>query len=248
MVTLCRTAQNKGKSWPALHGMAIQEVADSWEHPDWPSVLSDLKYIRDRRPEGPPERYSRPYRLQQVAWHNQSKAGADLIRDISGLCRHLPECFSRCRLTAYSPSIIIELAGLLYSQPAPADPSDSARVAKDLRQIFCLLGPSAVSCNFINTMRKGSPSYSLVWPLRKPSRHGRENLHIHYTPPNGSRSTRPPCREDGNTEPQLPSHHSQPSLDGSGIQASRAGPGLGERLEHPSLGPLNGDISIRAHP
>jgi len=62
MVTLCRTAQNKGKSRPDSHDMAIQEVADSWEHPNWPFVLLDLKYIRDR-PEGPPEKYSRPYRL-----------------------------------------------------------------------------------------------------------------------------------------------------------------------------------------
>jgi len=64
--------------------MAIQEVADSWEHPDWLVVLADLRYIKDC-PEGPPEKYSRPYRLQQVAWHNHSKAGADLIMDISGL-------------------------------------------------------------------------------------------------------------------------------------------------------------------
>jgi len=69
MVTLCRTAQNKGKSWADSLDMAIQEVVDSWEHPNWPSVLSDLKYIRDC-PEGPPEKYSRPYRLHKVAWHN----------------------------------------------------------------------------------------------------------------------------------------------------------------------------------
>ena len=142
--------------------MASQEVADSWEHSNWASVLLDNEYIRDC-PEGPPEKNSRPYRLQQVAWHHQSKAGADLIRDISDLRRHLPEGFTRCRPTAYSPSIIIiELAELLYSQPAPADPADSARAAKNLRQILYLLGPSAVSCNFINTMRKGTPFYSLV--------------------------------------------------------------------------------------
>jgi len=34
MVTLCRTAQNEGKSWPDSHDRAIQGVADSWEHPD----------------------------------------------------------------------------------------------------------------------------------------------------------------------------------------------------------------------
>jgi hypothetical protein len=161
MVTLCRIAQNKDKSWPDSHDMAIQEVVDSWEHPNWPSVLSDLRYVR-HRPEGPPEKYSRPCRLQQVAWHNQSKAGADLIRDVSGLRRHLSEGFTCCRPTAYSPSIIVELAELLYSQPAPADAADSARVAKTLRQILYLLCPSTVSCNFMNTMRKGSPSYSLV--------------------------------------------------------------------------------------
>jgi len=93
MVTLCRTAQNKGKSWPDSHDIAIQEVADSWVHPKWPSVIVDLRYVKDR-PEGPPEKYSRPYRLQQVAWHNQSKAEANLIRDISGVCRHLPEGFT----------------------------------------------------------------------------------------------------------------------------------------------------------
>jgi len=46
--------------------MTIQEVADSWEHPDWLAVLENLRYIRDH-PEGPSERYSRPYKLQQVA-------------------------------------------------------------------------------------------------------------------------------------------------------------------------------------
>ena len=100
--------------------------------------------------------------LQQVAWHNQSKAGAELIIDISNVRRHLPEVFSRCSPTVYSPSIIIELAELLYIQPAPADPVDSSRVATNLRQILRYLGPPAASCNFINTMRKGSPSYSIV--------------------------------------------------------------------------------------
>ena len=124
MVTLCRTAQNQGKSWPDAHDRTIQEVADSWEHSAWLAVLKNLRYIRDR-PEGPPERYSGPYRLQQVAWHNQSQAGADLIMDIFDLRRHLPEGFSWCKPTAYSPSIIVELAELLYIQPAPADPADS---------------------------------------------------------------------------------------------------------------------------
>jgi len=82
--------------------------------------------------------------------------------DLSGLRRHLQEGFSRCRPTAYSPSIIIEPAELVYSQPAPADPADSSRVAKNLRQILGLLGLSAASCNFINTMQKESPSNSLV--------------------------------------------------------------------------------------
>jgi len=166
MVTLCRIAQNKGKSWPDSHDMGIEEVADDWEHPDWLVVLVDLRYIRDR-PEGPPERYSRPYRLQQVAWHNQSKAGASLIMDISCLRRHLPEGFSWCRLTACSPSIIIELAELLYIQPAPADPADSSQVATNLQQILGFLGPSAASCNFINIMRKRSPSYSLATALEQ---------------------------------------------------------------------------------
>jgi len=37
--------------------------------------------------------------------------------------------------------------------------------------------------------------------------------------------------EDGSTGSQLPCHHPQPSLIGSGIQVSRAGPGLGKSLE-----------------
>ena len=71
-----------------------------------------------------------------MAWHNQSKAGAELIMDISNVRRHLPEGFFRYSPTAYSPSIIIELAELLYIQPAPADPVDSSRVATNLRQIL----------------------------------------------------------------------------------------------------------------
>jgi len=158
MVTLCRAAQRKGKSWPETHDRVIREVADSWEHPDWLVVLENLRYIRDH-PEGPPDRYSRPYKLQQVAWHNQSKAGADLIMDISNVHQHLPESFSRCSPTACSPSIIVELVELLYIQPAPADSADSSRVATNLRQILRFLGPPTASCKFINTMQKGSPSY-----------------------------------------------------------------------------------------
>ena len=63
---------------------------------------------------------------------------------------------------SYSPSVIIELAELRYIQLAPADLADSSRLATNLRQILRFLGPPAASCNFINTMRKGSPSYSLV--------------------------------------------------------------------------------------
>jgi len=114
-----------------MHDRAIREVADSWEHPDWLAVLENVRYIRDH-PEGPPDRYSRPYKLQQVAWHNQSKAGANLIMDISNVRRHLPEGFSRCSPTAYSPNIIIELAELLYIQPVPADPADLSRVGTNL--------------------------------------------------------------------------------------------------------------------
>jgi len=79
------------------------------------AVLGNLRYIQDHL-EGPPDRYS--CKLQQVAWHNQSKTGADLIIDISNVRRHLPEGFSRCSMIVYSPSIIIELAELLYIQPA----------------------------------------------------------------------------------------------------------------------------------
>ena len=89
--------------------------------------------------------------------------------DVSNVRRHHPEGFSRCSLTAYSPSIIIELAALLYIQPAPADPVDLSRVATNLRQILRYLGPPAASCNFINTMRQGSPSYSIVMAVKLPS-------------------------------------------------------------------------------
>jgi len=118
-------------------------------------------------PKGPPEKYSRPYRLQQVAEHNQSEAEVDLIGDISGLRRHLPEGFTRCRPIAYPPSIIIELAEFFYRQPAPVDLADSARVAKNQRQILYLSGPSALSCNLINIMRTGSPSYPLAMALEE---------------------------------------------------------------------------------
>ena len=111
-------------------------------------ALKNLRCIRDHL-EGLPDWYSRPYKLQQVAWHNQSKAGAELIVDISNVRRHLPEGFSRCSPTAYSPSIIIIFAELLYIQPAPADPVDSSesRVATNLRQILRYLGPPAASCS-----------------------------------------------------------------------------------------------------
>jgi len=63
MITLCRAAQRKGKIWPESHDRAIREVADSWEHPDWLAVLENLRCIWDH-PEDPPDRYSRPYKLQ----------------------------------------------------------------------------------------------------------------------------------------------------------------------------------------
>jgi len=64
--------------------------------------------------------------------------------------------------TSYSPNIIIELAELLCIQPAPVDPADLSRVATKLRQILRYSGPPAASCNFINTMREGSASYSIT--------------------------------------------------------------------------------------
>jgi len=62
MVTLCRAAQRKGKSWPVLHDKAIREVVDSWEHPDWLAVLENLRHIR-YHPKGPPDQCSRPYKF-----------------------------------------------------------------------------------------------------------------------------------------------------------------------------------------
>ena len=105
-VALCRTTYKNKKSWPESHEVAIQEVADSWDHPSWPDILSNLRYIRDH-PEGPPDRHSRTYQLQQVAWYNHSKAGVTLIRDIVGVRRHLPEGFTRCQPAAHSPSVIL---------------------------------------------------------------------------------------------------------------------------------------------
>jgi len=116
-----------------------------------------------------------------VAWRNQSKAGADLIMDIFNMRRHLAECFSRCSPTACSPSIIIELAELLYIQPAPADPADLSQVAANLRQILRFLSPPAASCNFINTMRKGSPSYSLVMAFENAFRTWEGKLILHFS-------------------------------------------------------------------
>jgi len=76
-----------------------------------------------------------------------------IFMDISNVRRHIPEGFSQCSPTAYSPSIIIELAKLLYIQPAPANPTDSSRVATNLRQILRFLGPPAALCEWrpINT-------------------------------------------------------------------------------------------------
>jgi len=161
LVTLCWAAQRIGKSWPETHYRAIQEVADTCEHPDWLAVLENLRYIQDH-PESLPDPYSRPNKLQQVAWHNQSKAGTNLILDISNVRRHLQEGFSQCSPTAYSPNIIIALPELLHIRPAPADPADSSRVPTNLRQILRFLGLPVASCDFINTMRKGSPSYSIA--------------------------------------------------------------------------------------
>ena len=57
--------------------------------------------------------------------------------DISDLRWHLPEGFSRCRPTAYSRSIIIELPELFYIQPAPVDPADCTKAKKQAQ--VCLL-------------------------------------------------------------------------------------------------------------
>ena len=112
-------------------------MADSWEHPDWPSFLSNLLYVRVLRdhPEGPWDKHSRPSRLQQVAWHSQSNTVIELIKGIAGLRRHLVEGSTRCEAGVYSPSIIIELAELLYRQQGPADPAVSIMVTRNLRQI-----------------------------------------------------------------------------------------------------------------
>jgi len=60
---------------------AIREVTHSWEHPDWLAVLKNLRYILDH-PEGPPDRTPDP--TSSSRWPgNQSKAGADLIINIS---------------------------------------------------------------------------------------------------------------------------------------------------------------------
>ena len=78
----------------------IQQVADSWETRGWPSNLAGLQYIRDH-PHGK-EQHSKPYKMQQMAWHSQVKASTELIKDIIGLQRHLPEEFTRCAPAFYS--------------------------------------------------------------------------------------------------------------------------------------------------
>jgi len=90
-------------------------VAKSWEHPDWPANLSHFRRTRDHA-EGPSGKHSKPYRLQEVAWHSQAKAEIELIGSITGLRRHLPEGFTRCSPAFYSPSIIIKLAELEASK------------------------------------------------------------------------------------------------------------------------------------
>jgi len=107
--------------------------------------------------------------VEPVAWHSQSRSGIELVKSISGLRRHLPDSFTRCHPTTYSPSVIIEFAELFYRQtklfyrqPSPKHREDSARVARLLRQILSLLGPSVSIRNFVDTKRKGAPSYSLA--------------------------------------------------------------------------------------
>jgi hypothetical protein len=85
-----------------------RQVAGSWDAPDWPQCLAKFRYIWDH-PQREGVQQLKPYRLQPIIWHSQTKAGTILIRDIIELCRHLPAGFIRCALAFYSPSIIIEL-------------------------------------------------------------------------------------------------------------------------------------------
>ena len=162
---------------------------------------------------------------------------------ISNVRRHLLKDFSRCSPTAYSPSIIIELAELLYIQPAPADPVDSSRMATNLRQILRYLGPPAASCNFINTMRKGSPSYSIVMAFEDAFRtwEGKLMPHLSEWRPINTSSMSLRSAAQGHT---LKIPHPQPSLDGPGAQVSRSWLGLEEGRAQSPLGfTLNGDFS-----
>jgi len=146
--------------------VTIQQVAESWEHPDWPANLSELRHTRDLT-ECPSGKYTKPYRLQEFAWLSQAKAGTDLIGSITGLRRHIPEGFTWCSPAFYSPSIIIELAELVHRQPRLADLPDISRVARNLRQILGMLGPSASSCNFVNNKRKDAPLFSFSMALEE---------------------------------------------------------------------------------
>jgi len=98
--------------------------------------------------------HHKTYKLQPMAWHSQAKMGQNLIRRISQLRRQLPEGFSRCSPAFYSPSTIIRLTELFYQQPGPRGTQEAATMAGNLLQILGLLGPSALDCSLVNTMRR----------------------------------------------------------------------------------------------
>ena len=141
-------------------------MAESYNAPDWPQCPAQLQCIRDQ-PQREGGKQPKFYRLQPMVWHSQAKAGTTLIIDIIGLHRHLPEGFNRCAPAFYCPNIIIKIEELLHRQPGPDSVEYSADMARSIRHILGLLGPSALYCNLVNTMRRGAPLFSLSMALEE---------------------------------------------------------------------------------
>jgi len=94
----------------------IGQVVDSWDAPDCPQCLAKSWYIRDQ-PQREGGQQPKPYKLQPITWHSQTKKGNTMIKGITGICRHLPEGFTRCTPAFYSPSISWENSSTVSQDP-----------------------------------------------------------------------------------------------------------------------------------
>ena len=83
------------------------------------------------------------------------------------LHRHLPEGFTRCAPAFYCLNIIIKIEELVHRQPGPDSAEYSADMARSIRHILGLLGPSALDCHLVKTMRRGAPLFSLSMALEE---------------------------------------------------------------------------------